>query len=179
MTASWTSPTPSFIELVGRHWSGKHHAVVQGINLVSLLWTDGDRHIPCDYRIYHNAEGLTKNDHFRAMIRTAHERGFKPRLVAFDGWYSSLDNLKRLRELGWAWLTRLKANRLVNKDRPRQATSGKKGSLPLAAWRERPSRKIVPHRIRPTPCFRPGPLSCTIDRWSVPAAALPPHRPSS
>ena len=36
------------IALVGRHWSGKHHAVVQGIGRVSLLWTDGDRHNPCD-----------------------------------------------------------------------------------------------------------------------------------
>ena len=46
-------PYAKFIELVTRHWSGKHHAVVQGINLVSLLWTDGDRHIPCDYRLFH------------------------------------------------------------------------------------------------------------------------------
>jgi putative transposase len=104
------------IELVGHHWSGKHHAVVRGINLVTLLWTDGDRHVPCDYRVVDKSEGLTKNDHFRAMLRTAHQRGFKPRLVAFDGWYSSLENLKLLRELGLAWLTRLKANRLVNKD---------------------------------------------------------------
>ena len=108
------------IELVGRHWSGKHHQVVQGIDLVTLLWTDGDRHVPCDYRIFHKPEGLTKNDHFRAMIQVAQQRGFKPRLVAFDGWYASLENLKLLRQLGWAWLTRLKANRLVNKDRQGQ-----------------------------------------------------------
>jgi hypothetical protein len=38
--------------LVSRHWSGKQHAVVQGINLITLLWTDGDSHLPCDYRIY-------------------------------------------------------------------------------------------------------------------------------
>ena len=113
-------PHARCIELVGRHWSGKHHAVVTGIDLVALLWTDGDRHVPCDYRIFHKPEGLTKNDHFRAMITTAHGRCFKPRLVAFDGWYGSLDNLKLLRELGWAWLTRLKANRLVNKDRQGQ-----------------------------------------------------------
>ena len=31
------------IELVTRHWSGKHRRVVQGINLITLLWTDGDR----------------------------------------------------------------------------------------------------------------------------------------
>lgn len=110
-------PHARSIELVGRHWSGKHHRVVQGIDLVSLLWTDGDRHIPCDYRIYHDAEEATKNDHFQAMIRAAHERGFRPRCVAFDGWYASLENLKLLRGFGWTWLTRLKANRLVNKDR--------------------------------------------------------------
>lgn len=113
-------PHAELIELVGRHWSGKHHAVVKGIDLVTLLWTDGDRHVPCDYRVFHKPEGLTRNDHFRDMIRAAHERGFKPRVVAFDGWYASLDNLKLLRELGWAWLTRLKANRLVNKDRQGQ-----------------------------------------------------------
>ena len=27
------------IELVTRHWSGKHHRVVNGINLLSLVWT--------------------------------------------------------------------------------------------------------------------------------------------
>ena len=111
-------PYSTSIDLVSRHWSGKHHAVVRGISLVTLLWTDGDRHIPCDYRIYHKAsDELTKNDHFQGMIRTAHERGFRPRCVAFDGWYSSLDNLKVLSGFGWAWLTRLKSNRLVNKDR--------------------------------------------------------------
>jgi putative transposase len=128
-------PYARSIELVGRHWSGKHHAVVAGIDLVTLLWTDGDRHIPCDYRIFHKPEGLTKNDHFRAMIKEAHVRGFKPRLVAFDGWYGSLDNLKLLRELGWTWLTRLKANRLVNKDR--------QGQRPLSRTEIKASGTIV------------------------------------
>jgi hypothetical protein len=34
----------------------------------------------------------------------------------FDGWYSSLENLKTIRGYGWLWLTRLKRNRLVNPD---------------------------------------------------------------
>lgn len=105
------------MDLVGRHWSGKHKRVVQGIDLVSLVWTDGDRILPCDYRIYHDAKQATKNDHFRTMIGVAHARGLKPEIVLFDGWYASLENLKHLRALGWRWLTRLKANRLVNKDR--------------------------------------------------------------
>jgi putative transposase len=61
-------PYAEKIELVGRHWSGKHKAVVWGINLITLVWTDGDRKIPCDYRLYDKTrDGLTKNDHFRAM----------------------------------------------------------------------------------------------------------------
>ena len=106
------------IELVTRHWSGKHHAVVRGINLLTLLWTDGDRHVPCDYRLYDKAtDGLTKNDLFRAMLQVAHERGFTPQCVVFDGWYSSLENLKAIRRYGWTWLTRLKCNRTVNLER--------------------------------------------------------------
>jgi hypothetical protein len=106
------------IELVTRHWSGKHHAVVRGINLLTVLWTDGDRHLPCDYRLYDKArDGLTKNDLFRAMLQVAQERGFTPQCVVFDGWYSSLENLKAIRGYGWLWLTRLKSNRGVNLDR--------------------------------------------------------------
>lgn len=110
-------PYARSIELVTRHWSGKHRAVVQGINLVSLLWTDGDRHIPCDYRIYDKADARTKNDHFGDMIRAAYARKFEPRCVVFDGWYGSLENLKLVRNCGWTWLTRLKSNRLVNLNR--------------------------------------------------------------
>jgi hypothetical protein len=103
------------IELVTRHWSGKHHRVVQGINLISLLWTNGEAHLPCDYRVYDKRhDQLSKNDHFQAMLTTAAERGFQPRLVGFDSWYASLKNLKLVRTCQWPWLTQLKANRLVD-----------------------------------------------------------------
>ena len=105
------------IELVTRHWSGKHKRVVLGINLVSLLWTDGERYIPIDYRIYNKAQdGLTKNDHFREMLQIASERGFQPECVCFDSWYASLANLKLVSRLFGRWLTRLEADRLVNPD---------------------------------------------------------------
>lgn len=110
-------PYAAKIEPVGWHWSGKHRAVVRGINLISMVWTDGDRTIPCDFRVYGKPrDGLTKNDHFRAMLATAAARGFAPRCVLFDQWYGSLENLKAVRALGWHWLTQLKANRLVNPD---------------------------------------------------------------
>lgn len=106
------------MDLVSWHWSGKHQRVVKGINLVTLLWTDGDVLVPTDYRIYNkDGDNRSKNDLFAEMITTAHERGFSPEMVLFDSWYASLENLKLLRDKGYRWLTRLKKNRKVNPDR--------------------------------------------------------------
>jgi len=105
------------IEPVIWHWSGKHHRVVKGINLLTLLWTDGEARLPLGFRVYAlHLDGLTKNDHARAMWAEARSRGFEPECVIFDVWYAGLRNLKALDMLGWRWLTRLKSNRLVNPD---------------------------------------------------------------
>jgi hypothetical protein len=108
-------PYARAMALVTRHWSGKHHQVVRGINLISLVWTAGDARFPCDFRLYDKVhDGLDKNDHFQHMLFTANARGFRPQLVAFDSWYASLANLKLIRACAWPWLTQLKANRLVD-----------------------------------------------------------------
>lgn len=124
------------IELVTRHWSGKHKQVVQGINLLTLLWTDGERYIPVDYRLYHKKQdGLTKNEHFRAMLQIADERGFRPECVCFDSWYASLKNLKLVAHLFGRWLTRLEPDRLVNPDQT--------GNRPLASVNIAPTGTVV------------------------------------
>lgn len=110
-------PYAKHMDLVHLHWSGKHHRVVRGINLITLLWTDGGAKLPVDCRLSHKpGDGLDKNQHFRAMLQTAQQRGFTPRLVCFDSWYSGLDNLKAVRKHGWHWLTRFKSNRAVDPD---------------------------------------------------------------
>jgi putative transposase len=125
-------PYAEKMELVTRHWSGKHHQVVMGINLITTLWTDGDKLVPCDFRVYDKPMGekgpfggKDKNEHFRDMLRTAKERGFDPRFVSFDSWYTALDNLKLIRSLGWHWFAGMKGNRLVNPD------GRKGGNVPL------------------------------------------------
>jgi putative transposase len=125
-------PYAEKMDLVTYHWSGKHHDVVLGINLVTTLWTDGERLIPCDFRVYDKPMGekgpfggKDKNEHFRDMLTTAKERGFNPRFVSFDSWYTALENLKLIRSLGWHWLARIKGNRLVNPD------GRKGGNVPL------------------------------------------------
>jgi hypothetical protein len=115
-------PYAKKMELVTRHWSGKHHDVVLGINLITMLWTDGKKLIPCDFRVYDKPMGKEgpfggkdKNEHFRDMLTAAKQRGFNPDNVVFDSWYTALENLKHIsRSLGWHWFARLKSNRLVD-----------------------------------------------------------------
>lgn len=105
------------MDLVVQHWSGKHRRVVDGINLITLLWTDGDVAIPVDWRVFNKAhDGLTKNDHARQMLDTARQRGFQPQCVLWDGWYSSMENLKLLRNWGWKFFVGLNGNRHVDPD---------------------------------------------------------------
>jgi len=107
-------PRAEHIGLIGHHWSGNHHAVVRGINLITALWSDGDRLYPRDYRLYHKGtDGKTKNDHFADLLTAARARGFRPRAVLFDGWCASVENLKHVRGFGWTFVTRLKGNRKV------------------------------------------------------------------
>ncbi len=107
-------PYSPFNALLYRHWSGKQKAVVKGINLITLLWTDGVRCVPVDYRVFDKErDGKTKNEHFSEMLLEAYQRGFNPELVCFDSWYGSIDNLKLVRSLNWHFLTRLKSNRRI------------------------------------------------------------------
>lgn len=107
-------PYSKFNALTYRHWSGKQKAVVEGINLITLLWSDGERVVPCDYRVFDkDRDRKTKNDHFSEMLLEAFNRGLNPALVCFDSWYASTENLKLCRSVGWHFLTRLKSNRRV------------------------------------------------------------------
>ena len=135
-------PYANEIEHAGGHWSGKHGEVVKGINLLTLLWRgsseeppseetaqlrsessseeedseeEREPHVPCDFRFYEK-DGKTKNKHFREMALTASDRGFDPEYVVFDSWYSGLDNLKKIRDLGWKFFTRLEKNRKMGPD---------------------------------------------------------------
>jgi hypothetical protein len=118
--------------LVGPFWSGRHQRILRGINLVTLAWSDGDAVYPTDYRLVDPAESpeRTKNEHFREMLATAQARGFVPRHVCFDSWYSGKENLKAVRSRGWLFLTQVRSNRNVDLDR-----TGNKPirELPIAA----------------------------------------------
>lgn len=107
------------IELVNWQYSGNAHKVINGIGMVNMLWygIKSDMSVPIDYRIYDkDTDGKTKNTHFRDMLASARSRGITPDFVVVDAWYSSLDNLKCVRSLGWNWVAGIRKNRKINRD---------------------------------------------------------------
>jgi DDE superfamily endonuclease len=108
-------PYAEHMALVKNQYSGKHHDIVKGIDLVNALWTDGEKMIPVDYRVYDpSRDGKTKNDHAREMLRSAKQREFEPSFVLIDAWFTSIDNLKAIDAHGWRWIGVLQHNRLVS-----------------------------------------------------------------
>ena len=103
------------MELVGHFWSGKHHRVVKGINLITLYYTDPQgRSLPVNYRIYDKAEDKTKNDYYLDMLTEVLSWGLEPAFATGDSWYSCVNNLKTVKNHRMGFLFAVESNRLVS-----------------------------------------------------------------
>ena len=87
-----------FIELVKRQYSGAEHGLVRGIGIVNLVHSTGGAgdFWPLDFPIYApDADGKTKNEHFREMLlRAVADKRLQARTILFDSWYAAADNRK-------------------------------------------------------------------------------------
>jgi hypothetical protein len=96
-------------------WSGKHKQTVKGINLITLYFTDIAGHsYPVNFRIYDKREDKTKNDYFLDMLTEVMTWGLSPTYVTGDSWYSSIENLKFLRNEKVGFLFGVAENRKVS-----------------------------------------------------------------
>lgn len=102
-----SKPYAEKMDLVTYHWSGKHHDVVKGINLITLLWSDDDDDddgkalIPIDdFRLYdtNSQGGLQRTTTSGTCLEKQAKEGWSRTMSSFfDSWYSSIDNLKAVR----------------------------------------------------------------------------------
>lgn len=109
---------PNKAAFIDYYWSGKHHATVKGINIISLFYTDiHGISVPINYRIYNKSISKTKNDYFRDMLIEVMLWGVMPAWVTGDSWYSSLENLKFIRSKKLNFMFGVESNRIVSSDR--------------------------------------------------------------
>lgn len=108
-------PYAQYIALIGHYYSGKHHKVVKGINLITLYYTDlQGTNQPINFRVYDKSDGKTKNDYFLDMLAEVLSWGLKPSFVTGDSWYSCVKNLKTVKNHKLGFLFALESNRLVS-----------------------------------------------------------------
>ena len=113
-------------------WSGSLEKKVLALNPVVMGWTDGDIFVPLAFRYWKPPMSRSKKGKpsklafdgtpFRTKIdlaidqlRWAHQRGFKPQAVLFDAYYATAKVFKFLKQVGWEWVTRIKANRKLKR----------------------------------------------------------------
>ena len=109
---------PKKSQLIDYFWSGKHKRSVKGINLITLYYTDvmGVSY-PINFRLYDKREGKTKNNYFREMVEEVEAWGIELAWVTGDSWYSSIENLKFLRNGKVGFLFGIANNRQVSIER--------------------------------------------------------------
>jgi Transposase DDE domain len=130
-------PYSNYMAYVGFYYSGKHHAAVKGINLITLYYTDVDgKNFPVNYRLYDKSENKTKNDYFQEMINEVISWGLLPSMVTGDNWYSYTGNLKLIRNHQLGLMFAIKGNRLVaiEKGKYQQVSSLEISEDGLSAW---------------------------------------------
>lgn len=111
-------PYSQHMELVAYVWSGKHHRVVKGLNLITLYYTDPQgRSLPVNYRVYDQTEHKTKNEYFLDMLAQVLAWGLEPAFITGDSWYSGVSNLKTVRHHRMGFLFAVESNRRVSTDK--------------------------------------------------------------
>lgn len=108
------------IQMVKRQYSGTHHRLVNGIGVVSLLWTkhrkpEKAEHITIDFRVYApKYDGKDKHVHCREMLESAFYRGFVSPIVLMDSWYAATKTLKLINSMKWSFVAAVHSNRQVH-----------------------------------------------------------------
>lgn len=113
----WLELDDTVLDKFGEHIFGvawvycsRLQKVVRGLNVVALIWTDGQRRVPIGIKIWRKGK-QSKVVLAAQLLRWAHRLGLQPDYVIMDSWYSAKRLLKQVRAYGWHFVTRLKKNR--------------------------------------------------------------------
>lgn len=99
-------------QAVSKVWSSAAGSVRLGMQVVLLVWTDGNKKVPVSMRLWQKG-GKSKVELATEMLEEAAQRGICPKYVLFDSWYTSKSILNLLSELSWKYVARIKSNRLL------------------------------------------------------------------
>jgi hypothetical protein len=111
-------PFSKGLEMISWLWSSSDRRYLYGLNVVFVIWTDGNTRFPIGFRIWNKKEKKTRTRLDLAMeILKDAKKIYKlnPDYVLMDSFYAAAKLLKRIKKLKWHWIAKLRPNRSINK----------------------------------------------------------------
>jgi DDE superfamily endonuclease len=103
-------------ESVSLVWSSTAGSVPLPMQVVLLIWTDGNSKIALSIRLWQKG-GKSKVGLATEMLQEAAHRGICPKYALFDSRYTSRSILNLVDDLGWEYVAGIKGNRLSDPER--------------------------------------------------------------
>jgi Transposase DDE domain len=108
-------PFSTDLELLSWIFSPSDRQYLLGINVVFVLWTDGNTRFPVGFRLWHKNDNKTKIDLAMELLKEAKKQyKIKPKYVLMDSFYPAAKLVKLIRKYSWHWIAKIKSNRLLN-----------------------------------------------------------------
>jgi len=108
-------PYSKELDLLSWIFSPSDRQYLLGINVVFVIWTDGNTRFPIGFRIWYKDGRKTKIDLAMELLTEAMKiYKIKPGYVLMDSFYPAAKLLKMIRKFGWHWIAKIKSNRLID-----------------------------------------------------------------
>ncbi len=108
-------PFSKELDILSWVYSHSDRKSLLGLNLVFVIWTDGNTRFPIGFRLWNKADKKSRIDLAMELLKDAKEfYKIKPNYVLMDSFYPAAKLLKMIRRFRWHWISKIKSNRLVN-----------------------------------------------------------------
>jgi len=122
-------PFSKELDILSWLYSSGDAKYLYGLNVVFLIWTDGNTRFPIGFRLWKKDDEKSRLDLAIEILKQAKKTlKIKPDYVLMDSFYAAAKLLRCIHKLKWHWIAKLKPNRLVDKVQVRDAFTYRYGN---------------------------------------------------
>jgi hypothetical protein len=108
-------PYSKELDLLSWIFSPSDRQYLYGINIVFVIWTDGNTRFPIGFRIWYKDGKKTKIDLAMELLNDAKKiYQIKPGYLLMDSFYPAAKLLKMVRKFRWHWIAKIRSNRRID-----------------------------------------------------------------
>jgi putative transposase len=122
-------PFSKELDILSWLYSSGDARYLYGLNIVFVIWTDGNTRFPIGFRLWKKDGKKSRIDLAMEILKEAKKsHKIKPDYVLMDSFYAAAKLLRLIRKLKWHWIAKLKSNRLINNIQAKDAFTYRYGN---------------------------------------------------